>query len=171
MIANPAVVPQFVSDLEQLETADPAHLALRDAILRHQGPGLRAAIVAELGEGPLEKLFGQRHVTISPAIRKPDPDTAALCLAEELAKLNARRGHAREIEDAMEDIAGLADEGVTWRLGQAVRALDRADRGDGEDRTEYETGPNGARMNKDERSAFDALLGKIGFGKAGDGPK
>ena len=171
LIANPAVVPQFVSDLEQLETADPAHLALRDAILRHQGPGLRAAIAAELGEGPLEKLFGQRHVTISPAIRKPDPDTAALCLAEELAKLNARRGHAREIEDAMEDIAGLADEGVTWRLGQAVRALDRADRGDGEDRTEYETGPNGARMNKDERSAFDALLGKIGFGKAGDGPK
>ena len=174
LIANPGVIARFVSDLEQLEWADPVHVALRDAILRHQALAvgdLRAALVAELGDGPLEKLFGQRHVAITPAIRRPDPDTAALCLAEELAKLNARRGHAREMEEAVEDIAGLADEGVTWRLGQAVRAVDRADRGDGEDRTEYETGPNGARMNRDERSAFDALLGKIAFGKADGGPK
>ena len=174
LIANPDVVAQFVSDLEQLDCRDPGHIALRDAILRHGAAAgdLRGAIVADLGDGPLEKLFAQRHVAISPAIRRPgQPEVATMCLAVELAKLNARRGHAREIEEAMEDIAGLADEGVTWRLGQAVRAVDRADRGDGEDRTEYETGPNGARMNKDERSALDALLGQIGFGKGQIGPK
>ncbi len=171
LIANPGIVAGFISELEQLDCRDAGHVALRDAILRHQGPDLRSGLVGELGDAALEKLFGQSHVAITPSIRRPDPDMAAMCLAEELAKLNARRGHAREIEEAVEDIAGLADEGVTWRLGQAVRAMDRADRGDGEDRTEYETGPNGARMNKDERSAFDALLGQIGFGKADGGSK
>ena len=171
LIANPDVVAGFEADLEQMECQGPGHLALRDAILRHQGPDLRAAIAADLGPEPLEKLFAQRHLALTPAIRRPgDADMARMCLAEELAKLNARRGHAREIEEAMEDILGLADEGVTWRLGQAARALDRADRGDGADKTEYETGPNGARMNKDERSALDALLGQIGFGKGQRGP-
>lgn len=167
LIANPDVVAGFESDLEQMECQGPGHLDLRDAILRHQGPDLRAALVADIGAAPLEKLFAQRHLGLTPAIRRPgDPEVARMCLAEEFAKLNARRGHAREIEEAVEDIAGLADEGVTWRLGRAARAVDLADRGDGEDRTEYETGANGARMNKDERSAFDALLGKIAFGKA-----
>ena len=172
LIANPEVIAGFEAELEQLECRDPGHAALRDAILRYQGPDLRAALGTELGDGPLEKLFGQGHVAIIPAVRRPgDTAMARMCLAEELAKLTARRGHAREIEEAMEDMAGLADEGVTWRLGQAARALDRADRGDGEDRTEYETGPNGARMNKDERFALDTLLGQIGFAKSLSNPK
>ena len=45
--------------------------------------------------------------------------------------------------------------------------MDRAARGDDEDKAEYETGPNGAKMKKDERSAFDELLGQIDFGKGG----
>ena len=45
-----------------------------------------------------------------------------LCLAEELAKLDARRGARREIEEAMEDMDGLPDEGLTWRLSQAAEA-------------------------------------------------
>ena len=176
LIANPEVLAGFETDLEQLECHGSGHRALRDSILRRARPDLtpeelKAEIIADLGPAPLEKLFAQRHLALTPAIRRPgDPNVARMCLAEELAKLNARRGHAREIEEAVEDMAGLVDEGVTWRLGQAARAVDLADRGDGEDRTEYETGANGARMNKDERSAFDALLGKIGFGKGRLGP-
>jgi len=51
-----------------------------------------------------------------------------MCLAEELAKLEARRGVQSEIEDAMADLQGLADEGVTWRLGKAAEARHRAER-------------------------------------------
>jgi DNA primase len=168
-ISNPAIIAEFEAELERLDCMEADHEALRRAILAHAGAAdLRGEIAAALGLTPLEKLFAERHLTIVPSIRKPgDPETARLCIAEELAKLNARRGHAREIADAMKDMAGLVDEGVTWRLGQATSALDRAHRGDDEDRTEYETGPNGARMKRDERSAFDELLDAIDFGKAG----
>jgi DNA primase len=53
---------------------------------------------------------------------------ARMCLAEELAKLEARRGARQEIEEAVEDLAGLVDEGLTWRLSQAAEARHRAER-------------------------------------------
>jgi DNA primase len=69
------------------------------------------------------------HVAIAPPIRnREDDDLAALCLAEELAKLEARRGARREIEDAMEDMDGLPDEGLTWRLSQAAEARHRSEK-------------------------------------------
>jgi len=169
LVATPAVLAEFEPQIEVMDCRDAGHAALRDLILR-QPPGadLGAAIVGAMGASTLEKLMGERHVAITPALRRPgDIEVARLCLAEELAKLTARRGHAREIADAMEDMGGLADEGVTWRLDQAVRAVDRALRGDGEDRTEYETGENGAKMKKDERHELDALLGGIDFGRGG----
>ena len=86
-------------------------------------------------------------------------------LAEELAKLSARRGQAREIADAVEDLSGVADEGVTWRLAQASAAFDKAARGANEDRVAYAIGKNGARMKKDEQSAFEKLVNQIDFAK------
>ena len=62
----------------------------------------------------------------------------------------------------------LADEGITWRLQQAAEARNKAERSQTEDKTEYETGDNGARMNRDERSAFEQLLDRIEYGKIGD---
>jgi DNA primase len=173
LIANPAIIPDFVAELERFDTESGDHERLRTAILRlGMRDDLRTAIDSEIGPATLEKLFGERHVAVIPAIRRPgDHDKARLCVAEELAKLNARRGHVREIADAVEDMAGLVDEGVTWRLGQAAHALDRAQRGDNEDRTEYETGPNGARMKRDERSAFDQILDSIDFAKGGRPPR
>jgi DNA primase len=173
LIANPAIIPDFVAELERFDTESGDHERLRMAILRlGMRDDLRTAIDTEFGPATLEKLFGERHVAVIPAIRRPgDHDKARLCVAEELAKLNARRGHVREIADAVEDMAGLVDEGVTWRLGQAAHALDRAQRGDNEDRTEYETGPNGARMKRDERSAFDQILDSIDFAKGGRPPR
>ena len=56
-----------------------------------------------------------------------DVDLATLCLAEEMAKLDAHRAARREIEDAVLDLTGLADEGLTWRLSQAAEARHRAD--------------------------------------------
>jgi DNA primase len=90
---------------------------------------------------------------------------AAMCVAEELAKLTARRGARREIEEALRDVEGLVDEGLTWRLGQAADAVNMSSQGGREDRTEYDTGANGARVKRDEKSAFDALLERIDYSK------
>jgi len=61
----------------------------------------------------------------------------------------------------------VADETLTWRLAQAAEARNMAMRSQQEDRTEYETGPNGARINRDERASLDALMDQIGFAKRG----
>ncbi|EBA12934.1 DNA primase [Roseobacter sp. CCS2] len=172
-IAAPTVASEFETGLEQMECRDPIHHDLQACLLRHLGADdLRAAIVADLGDTPLEKLFAQNHVAISPAIRRGgDVDIARLCLAEEFAKLTARRGQVREIEDAVEDLGGVADEGLTWRLAEASKAVDRAGRGDDDDSAEYAVGENGALMKKDEQSAFDQLLEQIGFAKGDKRPK
>jgi DNA primase len=173
LIAVPAIMPEFETALEQMESRDPMHRDLQGCLLRHLGAkDLRALIVHEIGEAPLEKLFAQNHVAISPAIRRGgDADTARLCLAEEFAKLAARRGQAREIEDAVEDLGGVADEGLTWRLAQATAAVDQAGRGDNDDKAEYAIGANGARMKKEEKSAFELLIEQISFAKGGNRPK
>ena len=168
MIAAPKVAPAFESDLERLESRDPLHRTLQATILRHLGADdLRAPVGADCGEDALEKLFAQSHVRISPVMRHAgNDDIARLCLAEEFAKLSARRGHRREIEDAIEDLGGMADEGVTWRLAKASEAVNQAGRGNGEDKVDYAIGANGARMKKEEQSAFEQLVQKIDFAKS-----
>jgi DNA primase len=169
LISNPAILGQFESALERMICASSEHEAIRHALLRHVGDQpevLRGNLVDELGLDTLEKLMSQSHVAITPAVRRAgDTEIAAACVAEELDKLGAKRRHAREIADAVEDLSGIADEGVTWRLSQAANAINGTGRGAQEDKTEFETGENGAKMKKDERSKFDALLDQIGFGK------
>ncbi|MDP5084352.1 MAG: DNA primase [Yoonia sp.] len=167
LIVAPGIALEFETALEQMHARDPMHRELHACILRHLGTkDLRGAIIQDLGADPLEKLFAQSHVAISPAVRRGgETEVARLCLAEEFAKLSARRGHAREIEDAVEDLKGVTDEGLTWRLAQASAALDKAGRGDNEDKAEYAVGQNGARMKKDEQSALDQLLQDIDFAK------
>ena len=86
-------------------------------------------------------------------------------LAEELAKLDAAHGLKTEISEAAEDIEGLVDETVTYRLSEAAEAKRQATRSLQEDQTEYEIGPNGAAMSRAEKDAFDRLLENIGLPK------
>ena len=77
----------------------------------------------------VEKLMALAHVRIAPPVRNTeDAEFAVMCLAEEFARLEARRGAEAEIEEAMEDLTGLADEGLTWRLSRAAEARHRAER-------------------------------------------
>ena len=116
----------------------------------------------------LEKLFQPRHVRISPGVQSgAEKDVAAMSVAEELAKLAARRGARSEIEDAARDIEGLADEGLTWRLRQASEGLTSMGKSGRDDKTEYDTGPNGARLSRDEKRDFDALIERIDYSKGG----
>ncbi|WP_101068603.1 DNA primase [Roseovarius salinarum] len=171
LVMTPDVTEEFETALEGLDCPDPEQARLRDLILRHWpegAEGLRGRIVRQMGEDALEKLLSLPHVAITPAVRHPgDMETARLTMAEELAKLTAERGLAAEVSEAAEDLSGLADEAVTWRLGQAAEARNRALRSETQDGTEYDTGDNGARIRRDEREEFDALLDSITFSKPG----
>jgi DNA primase len=154
-----------------MDCTDPDHARLRAVILRAASTGaesLALHIERELGADALEKLLRLPHVALAPSVRHAgDHDIARMTMAEELAKLEAQRGWAAEISEATEDIVHIADESVTWRLGQAAEARNRALRSQQEDRAEYETSANGARIRRDEKAQFDALMEKIGQSKPG----
>lgn len=168
-ISTPAILDRFEAALDGLDCFDPDHARLRDLIARHGPDGagpLRDAITAAMGEGALEKLLALPHVALTPPVRHPgDTALAQMTVAEELAKIAATRGLDAEIVDAAEDMMGVADETMTWRLGQAAEARNRAVRSEHEDRTEYDLADNGARINRGEREQFDALLDRITFSK------
>ena len=169
-ISHPGLIEQFEGALERIEMATADHRELQRLLLTHahdHGADLRARIEAEAGPHLIEKLFALNHVRIAPALRRPDDgDLAALCLAEELAKLEATRGARREVEEAAGDIDALADEGLTWRLSEAARAREAAARGGaGEDKTQYDRADNGALIAREEKERLEALLREISFGK------
>src|SRR6056297_1621296 len=169
LICCPEVMETFEGQIERMECQDPDHARLRALILRHAPAGadtLRAQIEDEMGAAPLEKLLALPHVALAPPVRYPgDTELANLTLSEELAKLMAQRGVLAEMHEAAEDMAGLADEAITWRLAQAAEARNKALRSQQEDKAEYELGENGAAIKRDEKEQFAALLGKISFSK------
>ncbi|MDZ7906764.1 MAG: DNA primase [Cypionkella sp.] len=130
LITHPALIRRFESAVERLALLGEGHDRLRDVILHHMGgsaadlhDALRAAVPDDFAQ-----LMSRPHVQIAPPVRnKSDEGLAALCLAEELAKLDAHRGAIREIAEAVEDMDGFVDEGLTWRLAQAAHARNRAD--------------------------------------------
>jgi DNA primase len=134
LIAHPDLIAKFESALERLDLIEPAHDELRGLILRHAtAPDLQDQIQNAAPDG-LEELLTRPHVQSAPCVRnRTDKEMATLCLAEEFAKLTAHRGARREIEDAVEDLDSLADEGLTWRLSQAAAARHRADNPSRED--------------------------------------
>ncbi|TQD35910.1 DNA primase [Rhodobacter capsulatus] len=144
LCAHPVLVAEFESQIERLRLSDPGLGALRDTMLMQadQPAGALAEALARENPGVLETLMRHPHVrSAPPVLRRDDSDFARMCLAEELAKLQATRAVRAETEEAAEALEGLADEGVTWRISQATKAFHRAgkskleDTGDlGEDR-------------------------------------
>jgi DNA primase len=169
LVCCPATVAGFETEIAQMTCRDPGHAALRNAILRHADAGaetLRARIDAEVGSQALEKLLTLPHVALTPPVRYPgDEERATLTLREEFAKLTTGDGVEAEMREAVEDMAGSADETLTWRVGQAAQAHNRAVRNQQEDRTEYELGENGARIKRDERESFARLLERLNYTK------
>ncbi len=167
LIRTPSVLDEFASALEEMPCRSPEHGRLRDMILRHGSAGvetLEAHIEETLGAGALEKLFALPHVALIPAVRRPgDDEVARLTISGELGKLEAESGLRAEISEATEDIVGVADESVTWRLSEAAQARNRAVRSQQDDYTDYERSDNGAQISRSEKERFDALLERIGF--------
>ncbi|TDL84208.1 DNA primase [Palleronia sediminis] len=163
----PALLPRFEAALARISFAEAGRDRAMQALLAVAAPepgACRDAVERAIGVAALEKLLAARHLAILPALRGDDPDLAAQCLAEELAKLTARHGAERELVEALEDIARVPDEALTWRLRKAREAIAAAERAESEDRSEIERAANGARLKKDEKDALDGLLRRIGFG-------
>jgi DNA primase len=130
-LTHPSLIPTFEAALERMEPSTPHHNTLRNFLLlgRHRDPDDLIAELSQSSPLALEELMARPHVQIAPPVRnKNDQDMAKMCLAEDLAKLESRRAAKRELYEALEDIGGLADEGLTWRISQATSARDRAER-------------------------------------------
>ncbi|ANT61428.1 DNA primase [Salipiger sp. CCB-MM3] len=169
LLRYPALLPEFEGPLETLPCSDPDHAALRDLFLSAGTTDpeiLQEDAAQRIGPEALDSLLGARHVAVVPCLRQiGDVELARLTVAEEFAKIAAQAGLVAELAEALEDMESLADEALTWRLGQAAQARNQAVMNRSEDDVEFETGANGARVDKEERSAFDALLQQIRFSK------
>ncbi|MGL4280116.1 MAG: DNA primase, partial [Albidovulum sp.] len=149
LIRHPVLIHRFESALDRLDLTGDDHETLRRLILGHADNPDPEARIRETAPGALDAVLTRPHVAISPAVRSTgDHDLASLCLAEELAKLEAQRGARREIEDAMEDMDGLPDEGLTWRLSRAADARHRSEK----------TGPTDSADLGEDRAALSRHL-------------
>lgn len=160
LCVHPGLIAEFESALEMVELQGPDHDRLRHILLvqaQCDNPAKARQEIRESGGAALEKLLSLSHVQIAPTVRNSnDPDLARMCLAEDFAKLEARRGVQREIEDAVEDLGGLADEGVTWRLTQAAEARHRSERSPLDDATDL--GEDRAALSKHLQNLIDGQI-------------
>ena len=130
LYTHPGLLAEFEHALESLDLEWPDHRRLCACLLAaaHSPHSLRDRLAQDCPDA-LERLLADRHVRSAPPVLKPgDGNLARHCVAEGLAKLEARRGQRSEIAEASEDLSVLADEGLTWRLGQAAEARNQAER-------------------------------------------
>ena len=165
---TPALLADMLPEIEALHFVGDGHAELAHRILSADPEQLPGAA------GPdLETLLRLPHVALTPAIRNPgDLEAARTCVTEELAKLNARRGWRREMEEAEEEIAEAeTGEYVTARLAVSGAHLDRAGRsGLAEGGQDFDFGGNGAPVSRDERARLDDLLSRLAIGGTKDRP-
>ncbi len=172
-LVTPAVLEEFEYALETMECVDPDHAHLRDVLLRHANSAdPREAVEMALGPEVVENLLHQPHVAITPAVRKAgDQELARVTLTEELAKIKTALGLNEEIAEAEEDLMGVADEAMTWRLRQAAEERNKAMQSNQEEGGDFTVGSNGAPIDKDERAALDTLMQNIDFTRGGRPPR
>jgi len=159
LVTHPALIRRFEPALESLSLLQADHDLLRQVLLRHAhaDPDRFAENIASDAGPILESLFARSHVRSAPPVRnRKDPDLAVMCLAEGLAKLEARRSARQEIEDAMEDMTGLADEGLTWRLSKAAEALQGPQRSNLEDASDM--GEDRPALSRHLQDMIDARI-------------
>ncbi|MDA9613341.1 DNA primase [Paracoccaceae bacterium] len=153
---------------EQLTTMDwnsKDHVSLLDEIINmgHLGhKEIAENLEKKFGDKALGKLFKQSYVNIIPCLgTKNDPQQAELILLDEIKKLEIQRGLDAELQEVVNSSAEELDETAFWRLGQATQVRLSSNKSEKDDLNNFETAPNGVKLNREEKSQFDALLEKI----------
>ena len=171
----PHLIDRHESQIERMVLTDPDHRHLRQVILTHAhdaDPATCATRLAHAAGLALETLLTDPQVRIQPHIlRRGDSDCAEKCVEMELAKLAAYWGAELELREATEDIEGLVDEGLTWRLGQAARARRDADKGPEAARAEGVIAPNGVELDREELDHAQKIWDSIDFSRGGKARK
>ena len=116
----------------------------------------------KIGENAIEILFKQKHINIIPCLGvKHDPQQASSILSDEISKLEIQRGLDAELEEVVNSSENELDETAFWRLGQASKVRQSVNNSEKDDYLNFEIAPNGVKLDKEEKSQFDALLEEI----------
>jgi DNA primase len=84
-----------------------------------------------LGYDPVDRLSGLKAVREHPHLKAgADLTQTKRALREELTKQAAILGAIHEVQEAEEELGGMADESVTWRVQQATEARNKATKTD-----------------------------------------
>jgi DNA primase len=168
---HPRLIDRHESKIERMPLSDDLHIQLRQVVLTHAhdaDPDTCGARLARAAGPALETLLLHPQIRIQPHVRRPDDvDSAEKCLEMEFAKLEAHWGAEQELREAVEDIEGLADEGLTWRVSQAARARVEADRGPEAARAEGVIAPNGVELDREELDHAQKTWASIDFTRGG----
>ncbi len=168
-IRFPALVPRFETSLERLDPVSEDHRRLRNLLLTHAAaPDCRDRIAAD-SPAALDRLMSHPHVRIAPPmLPQTDAEKAAACVEVDLAALEAIRAHRAELAEAQEDVVGLADEGLTWRVSRATAARNTAARGTPKEKKgEAVIAPNGVELDREELDEARRLFDHIDFTRGG----
>jgi DNA primase len=168
MLIHPGLIADFEPVLDRMEFSDPDEDRLRVALL-HLGAGDEAMEkLRNSHRAVVESLLHQNHVITAPPILKTeDPEFAKICVGDMLRKLRSVRGGRREVNEAIEDLDGLVDEGLTWRLAQANEARFLAAKGPEAVKGEGFVAENGVEMDREELEEARSLWDRIDFGRNG----
>ena len=162
LVTHPGLIRRVESALESLDFTGEAHGLLRDLLLMHVDAADPRAEIARAAPAALDAIMAHPHVRNAPAILDAsDTERAEFAVAQDLFILQAERGRRREIAEAEQDIEGVVDEGLTWRIARANEARQQAHRGPQDKTGEAVISPNGVALDKDEleraRQVFDSI--------------
>ena len=165
LVKYPSLIEPNKEKLTTMEWNSKDHVLLLGEILNmgHLGyQDLMENLQNKFGDKALGKLFKQNHVNIIPCLgAKHDPQQAESILSDEISKLEIQRGLDAELEEVVNSSVEELDETAFWRLGQATKVRQSANNSEKGDLANFETAPNGVKLDREEKSQFDALLEEI----------
>ena len=168
LLKTPEALATVEGQLEELQFVKPQHRDIQRFLLQYSGPveGVWDAAEQVFGGEWLDVLLRLPHVQIAPSVRHcNDVELVISCLQQEFAQMFATDAHGREVAEAVQDLSDLDDEGLTWRLSESAKHVQRTTQGSQEDKTEYKTAANGLKVKLEEQKTLDSLLEQIKFSK------
>ncbi|MDG0987200.1 MAG: DNA primase [Paracoccaceae bacterium] len=165
LVKYPNLIETNKEKLTTMDWNSKDHVSLLDEIINMGHLGYKEItenLEKKFGDKALGKLFKQSYVNIIPCLgTKNDPQQAELILLDEIKKLEIQRGLDAELHEVVNSSAEELDETAFWRLGQATQVRLSSNKSEKDDLNNFETAPNGVKLNREEKSQFDALLEEI----------
>lgn len=133
IIRHPRFISEFLKELEIIEFQLPDSQKILSTIIANytniEVQNLEKVLIEKLGTKVISRMFELKYLKIAPAMQSGASDEKIRqSIISELTKIKARQGIEKEISDALEDLKGDADEGITWRVSQAAEANNAANK-------------------------------------------